>query len=139
MPKMIFVNLPVKDLEIATRFYEAIGCEKNQQFSDQNAASMVWSEAITFQLLTLDFFKTFAPKPLANTRETVGALIALSRDSREEVDAITEAAASAGGKADVRERQDMGFMYGRAFEDPDGHVFEAVWMDMEAASTEMGG
>lgn len=139
MPKMIFVNLPVNDLGIATHFYEAIGCEKNQQFSDENAASMVWSETITFQLLTLDFFRTFAPKPIANTRETVGALIALSRDSREEVDAITEAAASAGGKADVRERQDMGFMYGRAFEDPDGHVFEAMWMDMEAASSEMGG
>lgn len=139
MPKMIFVNLPVRNLAVATRFYEAIGCEKNQQFSDENAASMIWSETITFQLLTLDFFKTFAPKPIANTRETVGALIALSRDSREEVDAITEAAAAAGGKADVREHQDMGFMYGRAFEDPDGHVFEAMWMDMEAASSEMGG
>jgi uncharacterized protein len=139
MTKMIFVNLPVRNLAVATRFYEAIGCEKNQQFSDENAASMVWSETITFQLLTLDFFKTFAPKPIANTRETVGALIALSRDSREEVDAITEAAAAAGGKADVRERQDMGFMYGRAFEDSDGHVFEAMWMDMEAASSEMGG
>ncbi len=138
MSKMIFVNLPVNDLDAATRFYEAIGCTKNQQFSDGNAASMVWSDTITFQLLTLDFFKTFAPKAVANSRDTVGALIALSRDSRAEVDAITEAAASAGGKADVRERQDMGFMYGRAFEDPDGHVFEAVWMDMEAASSEMG-
>ncbi|MDF2618641.1 MAG: hypothetical protein K0S00_1300 [Xanthobacteraceae bacterium] len=138
MSKMIFVNLPVNDLDAATRFYEAIGCTKNQQFSDGNAASMVWSDAITFQLLTLDFFKTFAPKAVANSRDTVGALIALSRDSRAEVDAITEAAACAGGKADVRERQDMGFMYGRAFEDPDGHVFEAVWMDMEAASSEMG-
>lgn len=138
MSKMIFVNLPVNDLDAATRFYEAIGCTKNQQFSDGNAASMVWSDTITFQLLTLDFFKTFAPKAVANSRDTVGALIALSRDSRAEVDAITEAAASAGGKTDVRERQDMGFMYGRAFEDPDGHVFEAVWMDMEAASSEMG-
>lgn len=138
MSKMIFVNLPVNDLDAAIRFYEAIGCTKNQQFSDGNAASMVWSDAITFQLLTLDFFKTFAPKAVANSRDTVGALIALSRDSRAEVDAITEAAASAGGKADVRERQDIGFMYGRAFEDPDGHVFEAVWMDMEAASSEMG-
>lgn len=138
MSKMIFVNLPVNDLDAATRFYEAIGCTKNQQFSDGNAASMVWSDTITFQLLTLDFFKTFAPKAVANSRDTVGALIALSRDSRTDVDAITEAAASAGGKADVRERQDMGFMYGRAFEDPDGHVFEAVWMDMEAASREMG-
>jgi predicted lactoylglutathione lyase len=138
MPKMIFVNLPVKDLAASTRFYEAIGCEKNEQFSDENAASMVWSETITFQLLTRDYFKTFATKPIANARETVGMLIALSRDSREEVDAITEAAAAAGGKADIREPQDMGFMYLRSFEDPDGHVFEPAWMDMEAASAATG-
>jgi predicted lactoylglutathione lyase len=138
MPKMIFVNLPVKDLAAATRFYEAIGCEKNEQFSDENAASMVWSDTITFQLLTHDYFKTFATRPIANTRETVGMLIALSRDSREEVDAITEAAAAAGGKADIREPQDMGFMYLRSFEDPDGHVFEPMWMDMEAASAATG-
>ncbi|WP_327196026.1 VOC family protein [Sphingomonas sp. ERG5] len=130
---MIFVNLPVQDLATATRFYEAIGCEKNEQFSDDQASSMVWSDAITFQLLTHGYFATFAPKPIANARETVGALFALTRDSREEVDGITEAAASAGGKADVRDRMDMGWMYNRAFADPDGHVFEAVWMDMSAA------
>jgi len=138
MPKMIFVNLPVKDLAAATRFYEAIGCGKNEQFSDDNAASMVWSDTITFQLLTHDYYKTFTPKPIANARETSGMLIALSRDSREEVDAITEAAAKAGGRADIRERQDMGFMYLRSFEDPDGHVFEPMWMDMEAAHGSMG-
>jgi predicted lactoylglutathione lyase len=138
MPKMIFVNLPVKDLAASTRFYKAIGCEKNEQFSDEKAASMVWSDTITFQLLTHDYFATFAPKPIANPRESTGMLIALSRDSREEVDAITEAAAAAGGKADIRERQDMGFMYVRTFEDPDGHVFEPAWMDMEAASATTG-
>jgi predicted lactoylglutathione lyase len=133
MPKMIFVNLPVTDLAASIRFYEAIGCQKNEQFSDENSGSMVWSDAITFQLLTTEYFKTFATKPLANSRETVGMLIALSRESREEVDAIVAAAASAGGKADVREPQDMGFMYLRSFEDPDGHVLEAAWMDMSAA------
>jgi predicted lactoylglutathione lyase len=137
MPKMIFVNIPVTDLAASTRFYNAIGCEKNERFSDDNAASMVWSDTITFQLLTQDYFKTFAVKPIANSQETTAVLIALSRDSRDEVDAIAEAAGAAGGKADVRERQDMGFMYGRAFEDPDGHVFEAMWMDM-AAFTSMG-
>jgi predicted lactoylglutathione lyase len=137
MPKMIFVNIPVTDLAASTRFYNAIGCEKNERFSDDNAASMVWSDTITFQLLTQDYFKTFAVKPIANSQETTAVLIALSRDSRDEVDAIAEAARAAGGKADVRERQDMGFMYGRAFEDPDGHVFEAMWMDM-AAFTSMG-
>lgn len=96
---MIFVNLPVKDLAAATRFYEAIGCEKNEQFSDHQAASMVWSDSITFHLLTRDYFATFAPKPVADAREACGALFALTRDSREAVDAITEAAAAAGGKA----------------------------------------
>ncbi|GAB1583591.1 VOC family protein [Phyllobacterium phragmitis] len=135
MPKMIFINLPVKDIAAATRFYEAIGCRKNEQFSDDNASSMVWSDTITFQLLTQDYFTTFATKPIANAHETVGMLIALSCDSRKDVDSITEAAAAAGGKADIREPQDMGFMYLRTFEDPDGHVFEPAWMDMEAAST----
>jgi len=133
MAKMIFVNLPVKDLSASVRFYEAIGCVKNEQFSDDKAASMVWSDTITFQLLTRDYFATFAPRPIANSRETISVLIALSRDSREEVDAIAEAAAAAGGKADIREPQDMGFMYVRTFEDPDGHIFEPAWMDMGAS------
>lgn len=134
MPKMIFLNLPVKDLAAATRFYEAIGCVKNEQFSDGNASAMVWSEAITFQLLTHDYYKTFTAKPIADAHKTSGMLIALSQDSREAVDAITEAAGKAGGKADVREPQDMGFMYLRSFADLDGHVFEPAWMDMSAAS-----
>ncbi len=132
MPKMIFVNLPVKDLAAATRFYEAIGCVKNEQFSDEKASSMMWSENITFQLLTHDYYKTFTSKPIADAHKTSGMLIALSQDSREAVDAITEAAGKAGGKADVREPQDMGFMYLRSFADPDGHVFEPAWMDMSA-------
>ncbi|GLQ57136.1 VOC family protein [Devosia nitrariae] len=138
MPRMIFVNLPVKDLAAATRFYEAIGCKKNEQFSDENSASMVWSDTITFQLLTHDHFRSFATKPIANAREAVGMLIALSRDSRQEVDTITQAAAAAGGKADIRDPQDMGFMYVRTFEDPDGHVFEPAWMDMQAAPAAPG-
>jgi uncharacterized protein len=132
VPKMIFVNLPVKDLAAATRFYEAIGCTKNPQFSDDKASSMVWSDAITFQLLTRDYFATFTPKKIADAHLTSEVLLALSRDSREDVDAAAEAAAAAGGKADIRERQDMGFMYGRAVEDPDGHVLELMWMDMSA-------
>ena len=134
MSEMNFVNLPVTDLAASIRFYEAIGCVKNEQFSNDQAAMMVWSDTITFQLLTHDFFATFTPKSIADARETSEVLIALSRDSREEVDAITEAAAAAGGEADIREPQDMDFMYGRTFQDLDGHVFEPVWMDAEAAS-----
>ena len=136
MPKMIFVNLPVKDLAASKRFYEAIGCQNNPQFTDENAAMMVWSDTISFMLLTHDYFATFTPKQIADARKTSEVLIALSRDSREDVDSITQAAAGAGGKADIRERQDMGFMYGRSFEDPDGHVFEPMWMDVAAMPRE---
>jgi len=132
MPKMLFVNLPVTDLAAATRFYEAIGFEKNDQFSNEQASSMVWSEAIIFQLMTRDYYQTFTSKPIADARETSAALFALSRDSRDEVDAMVEAAAKAGGTADIREAQDMGFMYLRSFADPDGNVFEPAWMDMSA-------
>lgn len=134
MPKMIFVNLPVKDLAAAKRFYKAIGCEQNLQFSNDQAAMMVWSDAISFMLLTHDYFATFTSKRIADAHQTCEVLLALSRDSREDVDAITQAAAAAGGKADVRPPQDMGFMYSRAFQDPDGHVFEPVWMDMAAVN-----
>lgn len=128
MSKMIFVNLPVKDLDASTRFYEAIGCEKNLQFSDDKTSSMVWSDTITFHLMTHGFYSTFTSKPIADAHQTSAMLIALSQDSREAVDAMVEAAGKAGGKADIREPQDMGFMYLRTFEDPDGVVFEPVWM-----------
>ena len=132
MPKMIFVNLPVKNLAAATRFYKAIGCEQNMQFSNEQAAMMVWSETISFMLLTHEYFGTFTSKRITDAQQTCEVLLALSRDSRDDVDAITQAAAATGGKADVRPPQDMGFMYSRAFQDPDGHVFEPVWMDMAA-------
>ena len=133
MPKMIFVNLPVADLAASARFYEAIGCIKNQQFSDEKASSMVWSDTITFQLLTRAYFATFIAKPVADAHQTCQVLLALTRDSRDDVNAIADAAASAGGLADVRKVMDLGWLYNRAFAGPDGHVFEAVWMDAKAA------
>ncbi|MHA7776764.1 VOC family protein [Roseibium sp. M-1] len=134
MTKMIFVNLPVKDLAASIRFYEALGCTQNHQFSDEKSASMVWSDTIFFMLLTHDRFADFAPRRIADAHEACGHLVALSFDSREAVDKVTEAAGASGGKADVRPPMDMGFMYGRSFEDPDGNVFEPIWMDMAAAS-----
>ena len=139
MAKTIYVNLPVKDLAAATRFYEAIGCERNEQFSDHQASSMVWSDTITFHLLSRDYFSTFTPKKIADAHATSEVLLALTRDSREQVDAIAEAAAAAGGKADIRAPMDMGWLYTRTFEDPDGHVFEAVSVDMAAMPAEMKG
>jgi uncharacterized protein len=132
---MIFVNLPVADLPASTRFYEAIGCVMNQQFSDEKASSMVWSDTITFQLLTRSYFATFNSKPVADAHRTCQVLFALSRDSRGDVNTMAQAAASAGGKADVREVMDLGWLYNRAFADPDGHVFEAVWMDAKAMAS----
>lgn len=133
MPQMIFVNLPVKDVAKSTAFYEAIGCTKDPRFSNEVASAMQLSDEIVFMILSQDFFKTFTPKPIADAHATTEVLICLSRDSREAVDAIVEAAVTAGGKADVGPKQDMGFMYGRTFEDPDGHIFEPMFMDMEAA------
>ena len=133
MPKMIFVNLPVADVDRATRFYEAIGCVKDPRFSAPGqAAALVWSDTISFMLLSHDFYAGFTSKRIADAREVSEVLLCLSRDSREEVDAIVEAAVAAGGRGDPRPVQDMGFMYGRTFEDPDGHAFEPMWMDVDA-------
>ncbi len=131
-PQMIFVNLPVADVAEATAFYEAIGCTRDPRFSGEHASAMQLSDAIVFMILSHDFFKGFTPKALADAHAATEVLIALSRDSREAVDAIVEKAATAGGRADIRDKQDMGFMYGRTFEDLDGHIFEPMYMDMEA-------
>ena len=137
MPQMIFVNLPVRDVARSTAFYEAIGCTKDERFSGDHASAMVLSDTITFMVLAHDFFATFTPKPIANAHATTEVLICISRESRADVDAIVAKAASAGGKADIREKQDMGFMYSRAFEDPDGHIFEPMHMDLDAALAAM--
>ncbi|MCD7059837.1 VOC family protein [Pelagibacterium xiamenense] len=136
MPKMIFVNLPVKDIDVSIRFYEAIGCTKNEQFSDENAASMVWSDTIVFMLLKHAYFSTFTTKQIADSHKTAEVLLALSCESREEVDTLVQAAGASGGTADVREPQDLGFMYSRAFADPDGHIFEPAYMNMEEVPAE---
>ncbi len=130
MTRQLYVNLPVRDLSASTRFYEAIGCTKNPAFSDENASSMQWSDTIVFQLLTREYFRGFTQKPVADAHAAAGMLLALSQDSREAVDAVVEAAAQNGGKADVQPPKDLGFMYLRTFEDPDGHVFEPAYMDM---------
>lgn len=135
-PRMIFVNLPVSDLGRATAFYEAIGATRNPQFSNDVASCMVFSDTIHVMLLTHDFFRTFTAKPIADAHASTEVLVCLSADSRAGVDAMAEQAAKH-GRADVRPPQDHGFMYGRSFEDPDGHILEVMWMDVEAAKTAM--
>lgn len=136
MAKMIFVNLPVADVAKSTAFYEAIGCVKDERFSADHAASVVYSDSIVFMLVGHDFYKTLTPKPIADTHKESAVLIALSFDSKAEVDAITEKAIAAGGK-EGHEPEDIGFMYSRAFEDLDGHAFGPLWMDVDAAVAAM--
>ncbi len=137
MPKMIFVNLPVADLPRATAFYEAIGARKDERFCDATASCMVFSDAIHVMLLTHDKFRQFTPKAIADAKRTSGALICISADNRDGVDDMVARAGAAGGVVDPSPRQDYGFMYGRSFEDPDGHIWEAMWMDVEAAMAAM--
>ncbi|WP_024506650.1 VOC family protein [Bradyrhizobium sp. ARR65] len=133
MTKLIFVNLPVSDLARATVFYQAIGATKNPQFSDDTAACMVFSDTIHAMLLTHDKFRQFTPKQIADAKASSEVLICLSADSREAVDDIISKGQRAGGTADPSPKQDFGLMYGRSLEDPDGHIWEVMWMDVEAA------
>jgi uncharacterized protein len=139
MPKMIFVNLPAVDVEKSAAFYEAIGFTKDARFSRPgSAAAMVWSDAIVFMILSRGHFADFTAKRIVDAKNEVEALLCLSLDSRHGVDGIVEKAIAAGGKADPGPKQDHGFMYGRSFEDPDGHVFEPMWMDVESAMAARG-
>jgi uncharacterized protein len=134
MSRMIFVNLPVEDLERSKRFYEAIGARNEPKFSNEAAAMMVLSETIHVMLLTKPFYAGFTSKPIADAHSSSEVLLAISCDSPAEVDRLVEAAAANGGKADPGPKQEMGgMMYGRSFEDPDGHHWEPMWMDASAA------
>lgn len=131
MPRQIFVNLPVDDLPRSMAFFEELGYTFNPQFTDENAACMVISDTIFSMLLTQAYFQTFIPNPISDAHEDTEVLIALSCDSREEVDAIVDKAIELGGTT-FRDPQDHGFMYGRAYRDLDGHIWEYIWMDPAA-------
>ena len=131
---MIFLNLPVSDLGRSITFYEAIGARKEPKFSNDMAAMMVISDTISVMLLTHPFYAGFTAKPIADAHHTSQILLCLSRDSREAVDEIVAKAGKAGGTIDVGPKQEKSeMMYGRSFEDPDGHHWEVMWMDAAAA------
>ena len=132
MTKMIFVNLPVTDLARSTAFYEALGAVKNPQFSDDTASGMVFSDAIHVMLLTHEKFSGFIDRTIVDAKTAAQAGFCLSADSRDAVDAFVAAGAAAGGEADPNPVQDFGFMYGRGVADPDGHIWETMYMDMAA-------
>jgi hypothetical protein len=135
---MIFVNLPVSDLDKSKAFYEAVGAANNPAFTDETAACMVVEEgSIHVMLLTHEKWATFTSKTIPDARTTAQVLLCVSADSREEVDGQVDKAVKAGGKADPTPTQEYGdFMYGRSFEDPDGHIWEVMWMDPTAIPTD---
>ncbi|WP_411069503.1 VOC family protein [Streptomyces sp. cmx-4-25] len=132
--QMIFVNLPVRDLDVSRAFFEKLGYSFNPQFSDDTAACLVISDTIFAMLLTEEKFKEFtAPgKEISDATRATEVLITLSAESREKADELADAALAAGGTP-AKEPMDMGFMYGRSFTDPDGHHWEVFWMDPAAA------
>ena len=138
MPRMIFVNLPVTDLQRSRRFLEALGAVNEPKFTDDTAAAMTFSESIHVMLLTHDKFREFTPRPIADAKAGSEVLLALSADSRESVDSTVERAVTAGGTADPAPKQDYGVMYGRSVADPDGHIWEIMWMDPAAAEQGAG-
>ncbi|GAA3779062.1 VOC family protein [Streptomyces phyllanthi] len=129
--QMIFVNLPVNDLDASKKFFTELGYTINPQFSDENGASVVISDTIVAMLLTKPFYATFTQKEIADATKTSEVLLCLSAESREKVDELVEKAVAAGGTASEKV-QDMDFMYGRAFDDLDGHTWEVVWMNPDA-------
>ena len=138
MTKMIFVNLPVTDLPRSMAFYEAVGFTNNPQFTNDQAAAMMWSDAIVVMLLRHDFWQTFTSKTIPDAHANAQVMLCLSHDSQDSVTAIVEKAIAAGGQPEPTPSQDLGFMYGRSFEDPDGHIWENVYMNMAAVPEHAG-
>ncbi|MEV1062106.1 VOC family protein [Streptomyces sp. NPDC050263] len=126
--QMIFVNLPVNDLDASKKFFTELGYKLNPQFSDDNAASVMISDTIVAMMLVKPFYSTFTKKEIADSTKTSEVLIALSAESREKVDELVDKAIALGGSPGG-ETQDHGFMYGRSFDDLDGHTWEISWMD----------
>ena len=133
MPKMIFVNLPVADLPRAMAFYAALGFVNEPRFTDDTAAAMRWSDTIVVMLLTHAKWRTFTSRPIPDSGSSE-AMLCVNLDSRDAVNAMTDLAGANGGAADINPPQDHGFMMSRSFTDPDGHVWEPMWMDPAVAS-----
>lgn len=130
--QMIFVNLPVADLNKSVEFFTSVGYSFNPQFTDENATAMIVSEEIYVMLLTESYFKGFTKKEIADTSKVNEVIVCLSAESREAVDEVVNKAVDAG--ASTIDKQEHGFMYGWGFLDPDGHRWEYAWMDMSAMS-----
>jgi uncharacterized protein len=133
--KQVFINLAVKDPQKSMAFYTKMGFTNNPQFSDDTGKCMVWSENIFVMIMTHEKFKTFATKPLADTKSNLAGLFSLSVDSVDEVNRITNEAINAGG-TEPNEMRDYGFMQQRTIEDFDGHTWEVFYMDITKFPTQ---
>ena len=129
--RMIFPNLPVKDLDRSVAFFTELGFSFDPRFTDENATAMIVNDGASVMLLTEPFFASFTSKELVDTTTQVESILALSAESREDVDALADRALEVGGSP-AREPMELGFMYGRSFNDPDGHLWEIFWMDPAA-------
>ena len=129
MAKQIFINLAVKDVQKSMDFYTALGFSNNPQFSDETSKCMAWSEDIFVMLMTHEKFKTFATKPVADTKSSLAGLFSLSLDSIEEVNNLMANGLKVGG-IEPAEMKDYGFMQQRTIEDFDGHTWEVFFMDI---------
>ena len=128
MATQIFMNLPVRDLDRSVQFFTALGFKFNQDYTDENATCMVINDDAFVMLLVEKFFKTFTAKEIVDATSATEAIMAFSVDSREEVDHMVGKALAAGG-SESQPLQDYGFMYSHSFQDPDGHLWEVMWMD----------
>ena len=135
MPRQLFINLAVTDLQKSMNFYTALGFTNNPQFSDEAGKCMVWSDTIYVMLLTHEKFSTFATKPIADTKNAVAGLFSLSVESVDEVNTLMTNGLNAGG-IEPSEMRDYGFMQQRTIEDFDGHTWEIFYMDMTKFPTE---
>lgn len=130
MATNVFINLPVKDLNRSIDFFTKLGYTFNPQFTDENATCMIISDTIYAMLITHKRFKDFTKKEIADATKTTEVLICLSAESKEKVHELADKALAAGGK-EANEPQDHGFMINRSFQDPDGHIWEVIWMNPE--------
>ena len=131
MAKAVFINLPIGNLKASMAFYDALGFKNNPQFTNDAAACMVYSDTIYVMLHSHPSWRRFTQRPIPPTSSSE-VMLALSVDSTKEVDTLNDIAQAKGGTADINPKQDLGFMYSRAFTDPDGHIWEPFWMDPKA-------
>jgi predicted lactoylglutathione lyase len=135
MARQIFVNLPVKHFARSIEFFTKLGFTFDPKFTDDNATCMIVSENIFVMLLVEGFFQTFTSKDICDTSKSSEVLVCLSLESRENVNAMVDKAVAAGGVA-AKESKDYGFMYQHGFQDLDGHVWELIYMEPNAATND---